>query len=261
MTVKVEKAETVPPERIPLGIPFLVLVQFVNLHKARFKAPPELKEAVKECLHALLRGWISNRPYDFILNCQQSAETIWGGAPAYTDPNHDPAKNRPAYSGLKDDPEIKALEENWGVRIVENGVKIMDVGFTEEYQSDIALREEKRLKAEALSKQVEVLVELRMAKARSGGDIAAFRALLAGDDQLKQKYEEKCESLTNRLLAQEDGSYFETHGGLLADLMAFATHWEEAKVAAQGGARHLRGPRGNRPTHPGGNPPQGPQGP
>jgi hypothetical protein len=261
LEIEVDNAETVKPERIPLTIPFLVLIQFVNPWKARFKSPSDLIEVVKKVLHAMLRRWIANRTYDFVLDSQQSPKTMWeNGLPAYIDPN-DPSNNRPEIPALREDPEVIGLEEKYGVRVVPEGIKILDVNFTETYQNSLSIKEKKRLDAEALAKQVETIVDSRMANALTNGDVGKLRAMLLVDDVLRKKYELEYKSLTSRLLAQEDGSYTETHahGGGLADLIAFGQSliksWGQVMSGVQNGPdKGNRKKKGNRP-------PQGPQGP
>ena len=255
MEVKLEKAETEASERIPIDMLFQVLFQVVNFWKFRFKAPPDAKKVIARSLEALLRGWVSARKYDWVVDCKQSPSAIWNGTPEYIDPN-DPSLNRPALSNIREDPVIVGFERDYGIRIVADGIQIMDVGFTKEYQEAIALKEKERLRAEALAKKAETLVESRMAKSLTGGDIKRLRERFENDPVLRQRFEDKCEELVNSLIAYEAGARTEIRGdGISATLESLV---DRIMRSLGGGSQnpnpiaggHPRKNRGNRPGNP-----------
>ena len=233
----------------------------------RFCSPSDVKDVIKRALLSLLRGWVSVRKYDWVVDCKQSPSAIWEGLPARPDPE-DASITLPALPGLRDDPVIRGFEDQYGIRIPKDGFQIMDVGFSQEYQELIALREKNKLQAEGMAQKAESLIKRGMATAR-GENMKVFEAALLdpANNQLRDDYDKRFSEMVNKLLAIESGSYIEAHGGFEASIIAMMGAWEEAKAKAQGGGGGGQGNRVNRGGRnrpgggnpaPTGQPPQGP---
>ncbi len=127
---EIEKAETRPPERIPLTIRFLVTMRVLNPEKALFKAPSNWFENVMTKLNALLGAWIRNLTLDDILKREDSNKDLWDGFTIKSENGHPDIK----IAGIGSDPLLKMFKDEWGILIEPHGIEIRDISPPDDIQ-------------------------------------------------------------------------------------------------------------------------------
>jgi hypothetical protein len=145
---KIEAAETVPPERIPLDVEFLVTARVLNPYKALFKAPPNWLENILSRLNALFRDWVGTKKLDDILAIRKESQKLWQELG-----NTDLIQ--------------KVFKEEWGILIEENGIQIRDVTLPREYAEAAAREKQMDLEARGVAAETVGSVIAMMAKARN----------------------------------------------------------------------------------------------
>jgi len=171
-STKVEKAETIPPERIPLTILFLVTLRVKNPHKTLFKSPPNWFENAISRLNALLRNWVAQSDLDTILKAKESAEDLWGW--------------------VKENSLIKEDFKEWGIEIKENGIQIRDITMPKEYEEAAALEKKTKFEMEGfkakMTRASRALMEMIF-------DIRGINNLPETTDQQKEFKRDKMEKV------------------------------------------------------------------
>jgi len=154
----IEKAETLPPERIPLTLRVSVMLRVVNPYKALFIAPPNWFENVTKRLESILRDWVAQRKMDDVFKFRREPKTTW--------------------QEFKDNPLIQMFEKDWGIKVEENGIDIRDIDLPKEYQEAAAL--EKKMKMEATAKKTQFEIEAKARAAETVGTVIEMMAKARG---------------------------------------------------------------------------------
>jgi hypothetical protein len=135
--VKVEAAETRPPERIPLNVEFLVTMRVENPYKAIFVAPINWVENTTTRLSALFRSLVASSSLDELLELKGDPQGIW--------------------KRLGKEPLLqKTLRREWGILVEKGGIEIRDIGIPPEYQEAAAAQRAEAMKAEGTRRRIEI---------------------------------------------------------------------------------------------------------
>jgi hypothetical protein len=134
---KISKAETKPPERIPVDVEFLITMKVINVYKVLFAAPINWIENIMLRLDAVLRGFVGGKTIDQLIDLKGKASAVW--------------------VELKGNELIKNFKTEWGVEILENGIDIKEIGITEEYQKALAAQETEKMKAAGEQQRIEAI--------------------------------------------------------------------------------------------------------
>jgi regulator of protease activity HflC (stomatin/prohibitin superfamily) len=140
---EVEKAETsAAKERIPITLHVSVLLRSVNPYKTLFKGVPNWFENAATRLASMLRDLVAQKTLEEVLSFRKDPKTTWQIL-------------------LKDNPIIKALEEDWGLRVEKDGLDIRGVDLPKEYEQAAARKKQLELEAEAEKTKIEIESQAR----------------------------------------------------------------------------------------------------
>lgn len=194
--VKIFKAETGGAgvrERIPVDVEFLTTMRVVNPYKATFVAPIGWVENVMLRLIPVYRGLVADKSVDELLAFKGHGEEFW----RYL-------KEKEAFTGL-----IKGVfEDQWGVRIEENGVQIKNIDLPDEYQDAAAEQKKQELKAAGRAAEAVGSVIAMLAHAR-GKSVEKIRAEIDGSPEMRQEFMNLAKDLVVRKLGIEGKSYLD----------------------------------------------------
>lgn len=182
----IKEAETIPRERFPLNIQFLVTMRVSNPYKALFRAPSNWNENVMTRFNALARSWAGTKTLDEILLLKKNPLATWGE--------------------FKDDPLLKMFKEEWGLTVEENGIEIREVVLSPKYETAAAA--EKKAKFEAVARSAETIgtVLEMMARAR-GKDVKEIQKEIDASPEMQRELLNLSEDLVTRKIAIEGGSF------------------------------------------------------
>lgn len=124
----IKKAETKPPERIPVNVQFLVTIRVINIFEALFMAPSNWNENVMSKLNALFRTWVATKTFDNLLGFQENVSQLW--------------------QEFKNDPLIVMFKNDWGIQA--EAIEIRDIGVTDEYEEAAAAEKKMSFKAKGM---------------------------------------------------------------------------------------------------------------
>lgn len=123
---KLSKAETKPPERIPVSVEFLITMRVINPYKALFAAPINWVDNVMARSDALFRSFVSNQSLDALLKTK----------------GRDKALNKMiAESELIQ----KTFKEEWGIEV--SGIQIRSIDIADPYAQAAASQKVEEMKA------------------------------------------------------------------------------------------------------------------
>lgn len=222
---EVEKAETsAVTERIPLTLRVSVILQVVNPYKTLFLGVPDWYGNTATRLAAMLRDWVAQKTLNEVLSFRRDPETAW--------------------DEFKDNPIIKSLEKDWGIRVQEKGIDIRDVDLPKEYEEAAALEKKKKLEAEAKKARIEIESQARASEVvgtmvqmifqNTGMPIRKIRKQLRDDpEKFFEKYKpilERNYKLLADKIAIEEGAYvkIDVQGaeGIEKALLNIITAWQ-----------------------------------
>jgi len=187
---KIEAAETMPPERIPLDIEFLVTARVINPYKALFKAPPNWLENVLSRLNALFRDWVATKSLDEILAIRKEGpQKLWREI------------------GTSDLIQ-KVFKEEWGILIEENGIQIRDVKLPREYAEAAAREKQMELEAKGIAAETVGAVIAMMAKARNK-EPKEIQEEIDKDSKMKEEFLSLAKDLIIRKMGIEGRAYLD----------------------------------------------------
>jgi hypothetical protein len=180
----IEKAETKPPERIPLDIQFLITIRVINPFKALFDAPPNWNENVMMRLNALFRDWVGIKTMDEILELREEPEKMW--------------------EEFENDPLLSLFNDEWGIKI--EAIQIRDVGLAPGYEEPAAMEKLMELKAKGVAAETIGTVVEMLARAR-GKEVDEINKEIDEDEELKKEFMKISHDLIIRKLGIEGGAY------------------------------------------------------
>jgi regulator of protease activity HflC (stomatin/prohibitin superfamily) len=136
--VQIKRANTKPPERMPVDIVFNVSLRVENPEKALFKAPKNWWRKLEARLISLFRGWATSVDIDEILGLKGHPKQVWDIL-------------------NQESPDlISSIRSEWGIIIEKNKVEISDVSFPDDVQKALKMRKQMELEAEANLRKQEV---------------------------------------------------------------------------------------------------------
>lgn len=186
---KIVAAETIPPERIPLDIEFLVTMRVTNPYKVLFVAPYNWVENVLIRLNALFRDWTGTKTLDEILKVKEDPARLW----------REIGENELIQ---------KTLDKEWGVLVEKNGIQIRKVDMPPEYQE--AAAKEKKQKLEAAGRAAETVGTVLAMMAHSRGiSIEDIQKEIQGDLTKQKEFLGIAKDLVTRKIGIEGGSYLD----------------------------------------------------
>ncbi len=220
---KILKAETVPPERIPLDIEWLLTMRTINPKKTLFVAPPNWVEAILTRFNTLARAWTATKTLDQILELRkkENIERLW-------------EEFRDVYLIQQ------VFKEEWGVLIEENGIEIRDVGLPREFQEAAAAEKKAKLEARAMRARAKVEAVGRASEIMGTFIEALVQATGMTKTQIREELQRDPESFYKKhkviidnvitKLAMENRAYLriETPGatGALGDFLRIIGFWK-----------------------------------
>ena len=182
---ELKKAETVPPERIPANIQFLVTVRITNPYKVLFRAPSNWNENLMAKINALFRDWVGRKTLDEVLSARQSSLDL--------------------LREFETDPLIaNTFKSEWGVTI--EGIQIRDVELPKEYQSAAAKEKEMDLLAKGRAAETIGTVIEMMARAR-GKKPQEIQQEIEKNPKLRNEFLRTAHDLVIRKMGMEAGAY------------------------------------------------------
>jgi len=139
-SVETIKAETKPPERIPVNVLWAVTLRVKNPAKALFVAPPNWLENVRTRLNTLFRDFVSTKSVD------ETIALVPRAPPGI--PLAGPQASQVIWKEIGGHPLIQMFRDVWGIDIIENGIEIRRVDVEKEYEEALARRRKMELEAE-----------------------------------------------------------------------------------------------------------------
>lgn len=134
---RLQRAETKPPERVPVDAEFVITMRVINPYKVLFVAPVNWIENVMTRLDALLRGFVANQSLDELIDIEGRGEALWK-----TIGNSDLVQ--------------KTIRKDWGIEIEENGIQLRDVNMTREFQEAAAAQRTEEMRAEGERRRIQI---------------------------------------------------------------------------------------------------------
>lgn len=135
--IKVEAAETKPPERIPLTVGFIVTMRALNPYRVVFVAPVNWTENTMLRLSTLLRSYIASKTLDELLEAKATPDGVWGD--------------------LGQELLIQqTLKKEWGVEVLERGIEIREITLSDEYQQAAAAERTAKMRAAAARERIQI---------------------------------------------------------------------------------------------------------
>lgn len=186
---KIVAAETIPPERIPLDIEFLVTIRVTNPYKVLFIAPYNWVENVLIRLSALFRDWTGTKTLDEILKLKEDPARLW----------QEIGENELIQ---------KTLDKEWGVKVETHGVQLRKVDMPSEYQEAAAKEKKQKLEAAGRSAETVGTVLAMMAYSR-GVPIEEIQMEIKADLEKQKEFLEIAKDLVTRKIGIEGGSYLD----------------------------------------------------
>jgi len=214
---KIVEAETIPPERIPLDIEFLVTMRVTNPYKVLFVAPHNWVENVMNRLNALFTNWTGTKTLDEIIEVKEKPELLWEAI------------------GKAELVEI-TFDQEWGVHVEKNGIQVKDISMPEEYQEAAAAEKKQKLEAAARSAETIGTVLDMMAHAQ-GVTLEEVQKEIKENPDKQKEYLELAKDLAIRKLGIEGGSYLDIRvqgaGGLETMLLDALAAWQRMPKGKQ----------------------------
>ena len=130
---KLSKAETKPPERIPVSVEFLITMRVINPYKALFAAPINWVDNVMARSDALFRSFVSGSSLDSLLKTK----------------GRDKALNKMI---AESDLIQKTFKEEWGIEVL--GIQIRSIDIADSYAQAAASQRVEEMKARGQSARI-----------------------------------------------------------------------------------------------------------
>jgi regulator of protease activity HflC (stomatin/prohibitin superfamily) len=209
----IKDAETKPPERIPLTVQWLVTIRVINPYKALFKAPSNWNENVMSRLNSLFRDFVAHYSADQILMFkEQELSFLW--------------------NEFKDHHLIKMFEEEWGIKVEENGIEIRKVDVPPKYQEALA----EIARAQGRAQQIMGSV-LQGVAASTGQKLEVVQQEFRADpEEFYRTHQVLIHNVMSKL-SMEERAYLriETPGaeGALGDFLRLIGAWQRLPVRAE----------------------------
>lgn len=184
---ELNKAETVPPERLPLTIKFLVTMRIINPYKALFLGPSNWNENAMIKLNSMFRDWVGLNTFDTILSVKEVG-TLMGE--------------------FKTSELIKNLAEKWGIQVED--IQIRTLSLPKEYEEAAAKEREMELGSKGVAKETVGLVIQMMAEVR-GKKPEEVRAEIDKDEKKLAEFLILAQDLVTRKMVMSGGAYKELH--------------------------------------------------
>lgn len=128
----VSMAETAPPENVPLNIEFVSTQRVVNPRKWMFCSPKDVNNQSVKRQDAVLRSWVRSGDQNHAQAARGDGKKLWEQIRA-----------------LGCMPVFDKIEQDWGLRVLENSIIVEDVGYTPEYQAALEAQSRTALEANA----------------------------------------------------------------------------------------------------------------
>lgn len=189
---KVLRAETGGEERIPLDVEFLTTMKVVNPYKVIFVAPISWVENVLLRLAPIYRGLIASKSLDELLALKGKGEQI-----------QDALMRDGKFNLIKD-----VLEQEWGIKIEENGIQIKDIDLPKDYQDAAAAQRRQQLEAGGRAAEAIGTVISMMAQAR-GKTEEEIKKEINRNKTMRREFLDLAKDLAVRKLGIEGRSYLD----------------------------------------------------
>ncbi len=185
-----EMKNTNTVERIPVAVEFLTKLRVKNPYKARMVAPPNFIEATLLELLPSYRSLIGSLNYDQLLAIKGAGGDIWGMLSS----DHN-------FQTL-----LGSLENDWGIVVEKNGIKLRDIILREDYEKEAteAWRAEQalmRVTKETMGTLISLVAESQ------GKSIRKVQDEVAADPQLQARFLESAIDLVNRKVAIDKNQF------------------------------------------------------
>jgi regulator of protease activity HflC (stomatin/prohibitin superfamily) len=205
--ITLKRAETLPPERIPIDIQFAYTLRIVNVRKATLVAPPNWFENLTVRLNSAHRRFVASYKLDDLLTLTKERVEI--------------------KLDEIDRPLLEFVERDWGIKV--EAIQIRDIGLSPAYQEAAAIK--RKAEMEAAGRAEEIMGTVIAAVATSTGkDISEIRNEFTQDPRVFYKKHRVIIDNTMTKLSMEEGAYLriETPGatGALGDLIRLIAAWQ-----------------------------------
>ncbi|MCX6764926.1 MAG: hypothetical protein NT148_00050 [Candidatus Nealsonbacteria bacterium] len=107
---------------------------------------------------------------------------------------------------------LQEFENNWGVKIEENGIDLRDVVLPDDYQKAAGAGKRLELEADGVASQTVGMIVASMAKSR-GKTMAEIQAIINQDPQLQKQFMDTAKDLLERKMAIEKGALVDVRVG------------------------------------------------
>jgi hypothetical protein len=154
---------------IPLSLVWVATMQVVNPYKWMFVAPRNAKaEAIKR-LDAILRAWVRSGSEDDAQAGKGDGEGLWAKLTGQV---------------VNGQPLIDWLEQEWGLRVLQNTILVRDVDYPEDYQKAMRAGKQAELQAEG-DVQATAGRVMRTVAAYAGLSVEELSRILKDDQKLR----------------------------------------------------------------------------
>jgi regulator of protease activity HflC (stomatin/prohibitin superfamily) len=130
--ITLKKAETKPPERIPVDVQFAYTLRIVNPRKATLVAPPNWFENITVRLNSAHRKFVASYNLDDLLTLVKEKTEI--------------------RLDEIDKPFLDFIHTNWGIKV--EAVQIRDIDLSPAYQEVIAIKRKKEMEAAGRAQEI-----------------------------------------------------------------------------------------------------------
>jgi len=137
----VETAETAPPENIGLNVKFVSTMRVVNPYRWLFPSPKDVNAQVVKRQNSALRAWVGSGDQKHVQQAKGNGVQLWSELVQPVDDEHPNALNCK--------PTFDKIENEWGLKILENSIIVEDVGYDPEYQKALKAKDQAKLQADA----------------------------------------------------------------------------------------------------------------
>jgi len=128
----VTAAETAESENIPLTVKFVMTMRIIDPGLWLFRAPKDVNSQVVKRLDAALRSWVRSGDQRHAQAARGNGVQLWSDLIA-----------------LGCMPIFEKIEQDWGLRILENSIIVEDVGYELDYQKSLQAASKAKLEANA----------------------------------------------------------------------------------------------------------------
>ncbi len=132
---------------LKFDLEFLLGLQIINPYKAHYGAPGDWNTNTVARLSSFLRNWVTSKSPKQLLTMSRLPKRARRAVGSVT------PRVPTLYQELLKDPVVKDIERNWGIKVIENGIDVRDIGMTEELQKAFAAEQEQKLLAKGLAAQ------------------------------------------------------------------------------------------------------------